>query len=152
MDDRDAIRDLCFAYTFCLDDGDFAGVGALLEHATLQPDMPGVVGEKIHGRDGVEAFYRAQVITYSRGRPMTRHLITNQVIAIDDERRTASSRCYFTVLQRPPGIGYHVVVGGQYHDEFERIGDVWRFTSKRIQVDHLNDIEHHFRITDEHAG
>jgi hypothetical protein len=151
MDDRDEIRDLCFAYTFCLDDGDFAGVGNLLEHAALHPDMAGVIGDDIRGREAVEAFYRDQVITYSRDRPMTRHLITNQVIVIDDDRATATSRCYFTVLQRPPGIDFHIVVGGQYHDRFERVDGRWRFTEKRIQVDHLNDIENHFRISSTRA-
>jgi hypothetical protein len=151
MSDRDEIRDLCFAYTFCLDDGDFAGVGDLLEHATLRPDMPGVDGGGLVGREAVEEFYRAQVITYSRERPMTRHLITNQVITLDAEAGIAASRCYFTVLQRPPGLDFHIVVGGQYHDRFERVGGRWRFTEKRIQVDHLNDIERHFRISEEHA-
>jgi hypothetical protein len=151
MNDLDEIRNLCFAYTFCLDDGDFAGVGELLKHAILRPDMAGVAGQDIQGRAAVEEFYRGQVITYSRGRPMTRHLITNQVITVDGKRRTAQSRCYFTVLQRPPGIDFHIVVGGQYHDRFERVDGTWRFTEKRIQVDHLNDIENHFRISAEHS-
>lgn len=152
MDDLDEIRHLCFAYTFCLDDGDFAGVGDLLEYATLRPDMAGVTAVDIQGRTAVEEFYRAQVITYSRERPMTRHLITNQVVIVDDERLTARSRCYFTVLQRPPGIDFHIVVGGQYHDRFERVDGHWRFTEKRIQVDHLNDIENHFRISAGHTA
>ncbi|WP_211593294.1 nuclear transport factor 2 family protein [Microbispora sp. H10836] len=150
MDDIEQIKALCFGYTFCLDEGDFEGVGEFLREAVLQPDMPGVEGERISGRDAIEEFYRAQVITYSRGRPMTRHLITNQVITFEGTD-AAKSRCYFTVLQRPPGADYHIVVGGQYHDRFVREDGSWRFTEKRIQVDHLNDIQNHFRITPEHA-
>lgn len=149
MTDQDEIRDLCYTYTFHLDDGDFAGVGALLEHGTLRPSMPGVVGDDITGREAVEAFYRKQVVVYKRGRPMTRHLITNQVIVIDESGLTAKSRCYFTVLQRPTGMDYHIVVGGQYRDEFEKIDGTWRFSLKNIQVDHLNDIENHFHIDEE---
>lgn len=152
MSDREEIRDLCFAYTFCLDDGDFAGVGELLEHAALVPEMAGVEQRSIYGQEAVENFYRQQVILYSRGRPMTRHLITNQVIKVDPDLGTATSRCYFTVLQRPPGIEYHIVVGGQYHDRFELVDGTWRFAEKRIQVDHLNDIENHFRISAGHTA
>jgi hypothetical protein len=151
MTDRDDIRDLCFTYTFHLDDGDFAAVGLLLENAILRPTMPGVEGVDIGGRDAVEAFYRKQVVTYKRGRPMTRHLITNQVIVFGDNGLTARSRSYFTVLQRPPGLPFQIVVGGQYRDEFEKVDGSWRFTLKNIQVDHLNDIENHFRIAPELA-
>ena len=146
MTNQDDIRDLCFAYTFCLDDGDFAGVGELLSNAALRPMMAGVLAVDLQGRAAIEDFYRSQVVTYSKGRPMTRHLITNQVVTLNDEGETARSRCYFTVLQRVPGFDYHIVAGGQYHDEFEKAEGKWRFTRKNIQVDHLNDIGNHFRI------
>lgn len=148
MTDRDEIRDLCFTYTFHLDDGEFDEVGELLRHAVLRPTMAGVVGDDIVGADAVAEFYRDQVVTYSRGRPMTRHLITNQIISIDRDGLKAASRSYFTVLQRAPGLDFHVVVGGRYNDEFEKVDGSWRFTLKDIVVDHLNDIENHFRISE----
>jgi len=147
MNSKDDIRELCYLYTFLLDDGDFGGVGALLAHATLRPTMPGVAGVDITGEAAIAAFYAEQVVTYSRGRPMTRHLVTNQIITVSSEGETASSRSYFTVLQRAPGYDFHIVVGGQYQDAFECIRGEWRFTRKDIQVDHLNDIENHFRIS-----
>lgn len=149
--DRDEIRELGHRYTFALDDGDFAAVGALMVDAALVPDMPGVPGVPIEGRVAIEEFYREQVVVYSRGRPMTRHLVTNQVIEGSPEEG-ASSRAYFTVLQRPPGRDYRLVVGGQYLDAFRKVDGVWRFTQKRIRVDHLNEIQYHFKISQETAS
>lgn len=150
--DYEAIRTLSYTYTFLLDDGDFAAVGELLADAVLQPAMPGVLGDEIRGREAVENFYRSQVVTYKNGRPMTRHLITNQAIDLDAANSTATARCYFTVLQRPPQLPYQIVVGGQYFDRFVKIGDEWRFAAKTIHVEHLNEIKHHFRIADVHSS
>jgi len=155
MSDYEAIRALTAEYTFRLDEGDFAGVGELLEHAVLRPSMVGVHGKDLHGRTEIEEFYRQQVITYKNDKPMTRHLLTNQVITLNDgatAAAAAAARCYFTVLQRPPGLPYQIVVGGQYFDRFTKVDGAWRFAEKTIQVDHLNTIEHHFRISAEHAS
>lgn len=145
---RDQIRALCYRYTFALDRGDFATVAELLAHAGLRPSMPGVVGEPIRGAAAIQRFYTDQVVTYRDGDPRTRHLITNQVVEFGADGRTAESHCCFTVLQRAPGHDFQVVVGGRYHDRFERVGDQWRFVEKAIHVDHLNQIELHFKIAD----
>lgn len=145
---RDQIRELCYRYTGALDRGDFAAVAELLAYADLRPSMPGVVGEPIRGAEAIERFYTDQVVTYRDGDPRTRHLITNQVIEFGSDGRTAESHCYVTVLQRAPGHDYQLVVGGRYHDRFERVGGQWRFVEKAIQVDHLNQIELHFKIAD----
>jgi hypothetical protein len=42
-------------------------------------------------------------------------------------------------------------VGGQYFDGFTKRDDAWAFSEKTIQADHLNDIEHQFRIGGEYA-
>lgn len=143
---RDEIRALCHRYTFALDGGDFATVGELLGAGGLRPSMPGVVGELIVGAEAIVQFYTDQVVTYRDGDPRTRHLITNEVIDIADSGRTAESHCYFTVLQRAPHHDYQLVVGGRYHDRFERVDGRWRFVEKTIHVDHLNKIELHFQI------
>jgi 3-phenylpropionate/cinnamic acid dioxygenase small subunit len=151
-DDYEAIRQLCYRYTFLLDEGDFAGVAAMLADGALRPVMPGVAAEPIRGAAAIERFYADQVVTYRDGDPRTRHLISNQLIDLADDGLSAASRCYFTVLQRPPGRPYALVVGGQYHDRFVKVDGTWRFAEKAIQVDHLNDIEYHFRISAPHDG
>ncbi len=151
-EDYEQIRALCYRYTFALDEGDFRTVAAILGDGVLRPSMPGVVGEPIDGPEEIERFYAEQVVTYKNGDPRTRHLISNQLIELAEDGLSASSRCYFTVLQRAPGHEYQIVVGGQYHDRFRKTGGVWRFTEKTIQVDHLNRIELHFRIADTLKG
>ena len=148
MSDQDDIRDLCFQYTYHLDDGEFDDVASLLAHAVLTPTMAGVEPVEIRGEEAIAAFYRDQVVTYSRGRPMTRHLITNQIIRVDETATRARSKAYFTVLQRVPGQEYHVVVGGRYHDEFEKVDGRWRFVAKNIETEHFNDIHNHFHIAE----
>ncbi|MEU6643616.1 nuclear transport factor 2 family protein [Saccharomonospora sp. NPDC046836] len=146
--DHEDIRNLCFRYTYAVDDGDFAAIGALLAGGELVPAMPGVAAEPIVGAEAISAFYANQVVTYENGDPRTRHLITNQLIEIDEDRTSATSRCYFTVLQRAPGEEYQIVVGGRYDDEFVRAGGAWRFARKTIRVDHLNRVGLHFRIAE----
>ena len=147
--DYEEIRNLSYRYTFLLDAGDFRAVGELLAEATLQPIMAGVRGEELRGSEAIEEFYSGQVVTYRDGDPRTRHLITNQLIELDSGGLNASSRCYFTVLQRPPKLPYQIVVGGQYYDRFKKVDGAWRFVMKAIQVDHLNEIQHHFLIAPE---
>jgi hypothetical protein len=146
--DYEAIRGLSYAYTFMLDDGDFDGVAALLGAAELQPVMRGVAAEPIIGADAIRAFYADQVVTYD-GDPRTRHVISNHVITLDGDE--AHGRCYFTVLMKPPGEPYQIVVGGQYRDRFVRRDGAWRFAAKAIQVDYLNNIHFHFKIAEPHA-
>jgi hypothetical protein len=131
-----------------LDDGAFAGVAALLGAGELQPVMRGVAGEPMAGADAIRAFYADQVVTYD-GDPRTRHIISNHAITVDGD--AASARCYFTVLMKPPGEPYQIVVGGQYRDRFVRRDGEWRFAAKAIQVDYLNNIGLHFKIAGAHA-
>jgi 3-phenylpropionate/cinnamic acid dioxygenase small subunit len=152
MSDYESIRNLSYRYALLLDEGDFAGVADLLAGGALVPMMAGVGSEPITGREAIERFYADQVVTYRDGDPRTRHLISNQLIELADDGLTASSRCYFTVLQRPPRQPFQIVVGGQYHDRFDKVGGAWRFALKGIQVDHLNDIGLHFKIAPEHSA
>jgi 3-phenylpropionate/cinnamic acid dioxygenase small subunit len=147
-EDYEAIRRLSYEYAFLLDAGDFDGVAALLADAELLPVMRGVASAPITGVAAIRAFYADQVVVYD-GDPRTRHLISNHAIAVTGDE--ADARCYFTVLLKPPGEPYQIVVGGQYRDRFVRREAAWRFAAKAIQVDYLNDIGLHFRIADAHA-
>jgi len=148
---HERIRVLTYEYTFRLDRGDFGGVAELLADGRLRMDAKGMHGEPMHGAAAIEAFYAGQVVTYD-GDPRTRHLITNHVVEIDPEARTATGECYFTVLQATPRQPVGIVVVGRYHDRFERPTDDWRFTEKVIQVDYLGAIGEHFTIDADHAG
>jgi hypothetical protein len=148
-EDYEAIRRLSYEYTFLLDEGDFDGVAQLLADADLEPLMRGVTSAPISGAEQIRAFYADQVVVYD-GDPRTRHVISNHAIAVDGDE--ASARCYFTVLMKPPGEPYQIVVGGQYRDRFVRRDGSWQFAAKAIQVDYLNNIALHFRIAAEHTA
>jgi 3-phenylpropionate/cinnamic acid dioxygenase small subunit len=148
--DHEEIRNLTFTYAYCLDEGDFDGVADVLQQATLRPVMAGMRGETFTGRTAIRAFYADQVVTFRDGDPRTRHLINNQLIAVDDRGAAAHARSYFTVLQAPPRLPLSIILSGQYDDSFVKGDDGWHFTEKTIRVDYLNDVSHHFRISTDH--
>ena len=147
--DLQAIRNLSYAYTNCVDEGDWAGVAELLSEAVLRPMSAGMSGEPVRGREAIERFYAEQVITY-RGSPRTRHMVTNHIIEIDGDR--AEGRSYFQVLQALSRMPPEIVVVGRYQDAFARTPDGWRFTEKIIRAEWFGHVRHHFRIVDEHRG
>jgi hypothetical protein len=87
-----AVGNLIAAYAELVDNGDFAGVGALLSDATFEGS-----GAPVSGADSIEQMLRNTVIVYADGTPRTRHVTTNVVIETDDEAaprwRGRTSRC-----------------------------------------------------------
>jgi 3-phenylpropionate/cinnamic acid dioxygenase small subunit len=135
-----AIENLIAAYAECVDDGDFAGVGVLLEDATFT----GSSGS-IRGADAIETMLRDNVILYEDGTPRTKHVTTNVVIEVDDQSGTAISRSYFTALQALPDLALQPIVSGRYHDRFERRDGEWRFVERRVRTDLVGDVSRHLR-------
>jgi hypothetical protein len=145
-DAYESIRKLCFTYTFALDEGDFERVAEVLAAAELRMVWREFDDRTVTGREEIRDFYADQVLTYDRN-PRTRHVISNQLIEIDEAAATATSRAYFTLLQAPADGGFALVGGGQYHDGFAKRDGVWEFRRKTIQVDYLNDPTQHFLIS-----
>lgn len=148
-DDLQAIRNLSYAYTRCLDNGDWTEVAAILGDATLRAVSSGMSGAEVRGAPEIERFYREQVVVDSLGRPRTRHLVTNHSIELDPTGTRARGDSYFTVLQKPAGKSLQIVVTGRYEDEFACANGEWRFVSKTIHADYFGEIRHHFLIAAE---
>ncbi len=89
-----AIENLIAAYAELVDDGDFAGLGALLADATF---IGG--GAPVRGAEAIEKMFGETVIIYDDGTPRTRHITSNIAIEVDESAGTAASR----VLHRPAG-------------------------------------------------
>lgn len=123
-----------------MDDGDFAGVGALLADATFTGG-----GGPVSGADAIEQMFRDTLIVYDDGTPRTRHLITNVIIEVDEQTGTAAARSYFTALQALPGLALQPIASGRYRDRFARRGGQWRFLERRVSVDLVGDVSHHLR-------
>ncbi len=135
-----AIENLITTYAELVDDGDFAGVGALLADATFTGG-----GAPAAGPEAIEAMLRSMVIVYEDGTPRTKHVTTNISIEVDEKAGTAVSRAYFTVLQAVPGLALQPVAAGRYRDRFERVGRGWRFAERQVRVDLTGDVSHHLR-------
>ncbi|WP_336054544.1 nuclear transport factor 2 family protein [Streptomyces sp. CA2R101] len=135
-----AVENLIARYAELVDDGDFAGLGVLLADATFKGS-----GEPVRGREAIEKMFRDTLIVYADGTPRTQHVTTNIAIEVDEQANTAISRSYVTVLQALPDLPLQPIVGGRYHDRFERRGEQWLFTERRVRVNLVGDVSHHLR-------
>ena len=143
--DADQIRDLLAAYCWHMDRGEFDALGALFAHASMgdgtTPDAPALTGA-----EAVAALYRDRCILYD-GVPRTKHVCTNAIVEFDDDDAHATSRSCFLVEQQLDDFPLQPIVGGRYHDRFERVGGEWRFTERRFFVDLVGVVSRHQRMT-----
>jgi len=147
---RDAISKLIYGYAEALDEGDLPRVARILAHATVRSD-----GGTFCGQAEVESMYRRFTTFYDASgkkcapevpgaTPRTRHVTTNLMIELDDQLRSASARCYFTVFQAIAGvIELQPIVRGAYRDSFECVGGAWRFRERVMITDGVGVIAHH---------
>src|SRR6202034_2900837 len=97
----------------------------------------------LSGRDQVLHLYKKTVRIYDNGTPLTKHLVTNLVVEVDEGSETASSRSYFTVRQATPGMPLSPIVSSRYNDKFRKIEGSWRFSERRITTDLVGDVSAH---------
>jgi 3-phenylpropionate/cinnamic acid dioxygenase small subunit len=135
-----AIENLIATYAELVDDGDFAGLGTLLAHATFTGS-----GAPVSGPDAIDKMFQDMLIVYDDGTPRTKHVTTNVIIEADEEAGTAVSRAYFTVLQALPGLPLQPIASGRYRDRFERLDGQWRFAERHVRVDLVGDVSRHLR-------
>ena len=139
MSAGDEVRNLLGEYCDRIDAGDFAGVGELFEHGAL---ADGSGRELARGTEAVAAFYAAGTLLHD-GSPRTKHLVTNTVLEIDEERASAIARSSYLVLQQVGSGPLQPIITGRYHDSFERHDGRWRFAERRFFVDLVGDLRSH---------
>ncbi|MFE0462912.1 nuclear transport factor 2 family protein [Kitasatospora sp. NPDC058965] len=142
-----AIANLIARYAELVDDGDFAGLGALLADATFVGS-----GEPVHGREAIERMFRDTVIRYADGTPRTQHVTTNLAVEVDEAGGTAVARSYVTVFQALPELPLQAIAAGRYHDRFERRDGQWHFTERRVRITLVGDVSRHLRRAAEPTG
>ena len=91
--------------------------GELFEHGALAE--PTAATSWRAARTAVAAFYAAGTQLHD-GSPRTKHLVTNVVLDIDDERGHATARSSYLVLQQVGAGPLQPIITGRYHDTFER--------------------------------
>jgi 3-phenylpropionate/cinnamic acid dioxygenase small subunit len=136
-----AIANLIGTYAFLVDDGDFAGLGALMESCTFSLGETTVVG-----KSAVEQLARDALQVYEDGTPRTRHVTTNTIIEIDEDAETATSRSYYTVFQSLPDFPLQAIASGRYRDRFDRHGGSWRFIERQVTGGLYGDTSRHRRV------
>jgi len=120
------------SYASLLDGGDMDAVASLFEHATWRSDPYGTV---LRGSAEVRPVYE-QMKADAAGSRRTKHLLTNLTVTVEPGGQTASSHCYWTVLQNAgPTQRIDITLSGQYVDQFEKADGKWRFTDRLITVD-----------------
>ncbi|MEY4159952.1 MAG: hypothetical protein RLZZ136_573 [Pseudomonadota bacterium] len=133
-----AIPNLLYSYAMCFDDGDFAGAAALFDKGGVM-----VAGNKISGREAICAMWQAWVKTYD-GKPMTRHITTNPIIALSDDGLSATCQSQWTVIQAAPDFPLQIVASGRYRDSLACDTDGWHFTLREyVQTDLVGDSSAH---------
>lgn len=137
-----AIENLIATYAELVDNGDFAGLGALLAGATFTGS-----GAPVSGAADIEQMFRDMLIVYDDGTPRTKHVTTNVIIDAGEGEgtATATARSYVTVFQARPGLTLQAIMSGRYQDRFERRDGHWRFTERQVRVDLAGDLSGHLR-------
>ncbi|MFC4243396.1 nuclear transport factor 2 family protein [Gryllotalpicola reticulitermitis] len=135
-----AIENLIARYAFLVDDGDFTGLGELLDAAEFNLGTAAA-----RGKADIEELAAAVLQTYPDGTPRTRHVTTNLIIEVDADAGTASSRSYFTVFQQTDDLPLQPVASGRYRDAFELYHGQWRFAAREVSTDLVGDTSHHVK-------
>lgn len=138
-----AITTLMYRYAECVDAADFSGIGDLFAHGEIT--TRGLQGA-IVGADAVADLYRGTNRVHENGTLLTRHLTTNIILDIDEAQDFAASRSSFVVFQATPTIPLQPIVGGRYHDRFQRVDGEWWFARREMGVEQIGDVSDHLLI------
>jgi SnoaL-like domain len=131
---------LVYRYPDLIDSGDFDGIGVLFAHAVLRSGD----SASIRGSDELVPMLKRLVRTYEDGRTCTKHVVTNLVIEVADDRSTATAKSYITVMQaRPPEFPLQIIASNRHFDRFERVDGVWRFAERVDVQDLAGDMSRH---------
>ncbi|MFV3307493.1 nuclear transport factor 2 family protein [Pseudomonas sp. NY15181] len=136
------IANLLYRYAELLDGGNLDGVAELFRHAQIKLQS----GDEQVGADELLRIFRQQVTLYPCGTPRTKHLVTNPIIEVDEGSGRATARSYYTVLQGTDSLPLQPIATGRYHDAFERIDGVWRFSFRDYSLlDRVGNVSGHLR-------
>jgi len=100
-------------------------------------------GKDITIADDLVAMWQSFVRLYDN-KPLTRHIITNPIIDLDEEGQTATCRSQWTVIQATPDFPLQVIGSGRYADTFAVIEGEWQFTERRYDgIELMGDMTAH---------
>ena len=121
---REMIKELTHAYGRCIERQDAEGMAELFtENGTVDfSDM----GRGVHtGRDAIRAFYPT---TWSL---RVKAFFTNHVIELLGEAEAHGTCCF---ENRGVQSEQSMICAGRLHDEYEQVGEEWKFRSRRVEL------------------
>jgi 3-phenylpropionate/cinnamic acid dioxygenase small subunit len=134
------IANLLYRYAEVIDTGELERAAALFRHARIKVKNSGELLDEA----GLLALWKEHVRLYPCGTPRTKHLVNNPIIEVDETAGTARARSYYTVYQATDGFPLQLIASGRYHDEFERVDGLWRFTYRDYSLlDLAGDLSFH---------
>jgi len=137
---KDAILALMNEYCFSVDQGDLDGFANLFARGSFEID--GDPGGPMVGSETVRAML-ANVTLYD-GVPLSKHVMSNLQIEVDEDSGTATAQCYMAVFQAvPPDFPLQPIFMGHYKDRFTRDDSGWHFTHRLISNILVGDLSRH---------
>lgn len=127
--DRDQIRELPQRYCDCVWRGDVDGLVKLFA-------ADGAFTIIANNRESTNKGHAELQKTYAAGlKNLTpRPYIHNHVIDLTGDG-TATGRCYVELRDASNNLSW--LGTGYYHDEYVKVGDTWKFKSRRAQMVHM---------------
>jgi hypothetical protein len=134
------IKNLIMSYVELLDLGDLDGLSNVFTRATVHTQG----GPSLRGAEEYREFIDNGVQFYD-GIPSTKHMISNVMVEIDNDRQSASARSYFTAFQVRPELPLQPILAGRFHDRLERDHDGWYIVERVIYADLIGDVGYHIK-------
>ena len=88
------IANLVYRYAEYIDSGDLPGAAGLFANAIIKTALGEI------GPEELLQMWRGGIILYEDGTPRTKHVITNPIIEVDEDRGRGTCRTYYTVMQQ----------------------------------------------------
>jgi 3-phenylpropionate/cinnamic acid dioxygenase small subunit len=140
-DDVQAITNIVYSYAELLDLGDIDGLAKLFTKATVRTHRS---AQELRGADAVKQLIQRSVHLYD-GIPSTKHVVTNLIVEITDNRRSATARSYYTAFQARPELPLQPIIAGRWRDRLERDDDGWQIVERVIHTDLMGDLSFHIK-------
>jgi 3-phenylpropionate/cinnamic acid dioxygenase small subunit len=139
-----AIYNLLYRYAELIDSGELELAADLFRHARIKVRH---ASEPI-GANDLLGIWKRLIRIYPCGTPRTRHLVSNIILELDENAGWAKTRSSYTVYQATENLPLQLIAAGRYHDEFERVGGIWRFRYRDYSLlDMVGDMSAHLNET-----
>ena len=136
------ITNLLYLYAERMDGGDLEGAATLFRHARIKVTSC----EDFLDSTALLLIWKQHIKIYPCGTPRTKHVISNPIIEIDEASGKATIRSYYTVLQETTELSLQPIAAGRYHDEFECVGQTWRFSFRDYSLlEFTGDMRFHLK-------